>query len=54
MTCGVRATVAEAMEVVTGLELAGIPGCCARITAVNPVNFAGVLGAEWVALMYCC
>ena len=55
MTGGVRATAAEAMEVVTtGLELAGIPGCCARMTAVNPVNFAGVFGAEWVALMYCC
>ena len=51
---GVLATAAvEAMVVATGLALAGIPGCWALITAVKPVSFAGVLGAEWVARIYC-
>lgn len=47
---GERATALVAMT-------PGVPkfaGCWARITAVKPLNFAGVVGADCVARMNCC
>ena len=55
MIGGVLATAAgDAIEVATiGLGAAGMPGCWALMTAVNPVSLAGVPGADWVARINC-
>ena len=55
MIGGVLATAAgDAIEVATiGLGAAGMPGCWALMTAVNPASLAGVPGADWVARINC-